>query len=308
MTVQGITLPAHIHLGISPLSWTNDVLEYLGGDIELETCLSEAAGFGFEGIELGRKFPRDTPTLRATLAPHGLSLISGWWSGFLAERSVDEEMVAVAAHARLLSENEASVMVYGECALMPGTAPLDEPLSRTPKLTGKAFDDYTVKMTDFGNRLQQSWGLTLAYHHHLMMVVETWDEIRAFFDQTGPSVGLLLDTGHAAAAGFDYHLMLNRYADRIVHIHLKDVRGDILDKVRDEDLSFNEAVKHGMFATPGQGQMDFEPIADFVRESDYQGWMVIEAEQDPQIAPPKEAITTGLNHLRDLFGSSKGRD
>lgn len=294
-----------VRLGISPLSWTNDVLEDLGGDIPLERCLAEAAGLGFEGIELGRKFPRDAQALEQALAPCGLDLVSGWWSGRLVEQGVAEELAAVEDHANLLATMGCEVMVYGEIGGMPGPSPLDEPLSRSPSLAPKELTAYADRVTEFAVALRDRFGLALAYHYHLMMVVETAQEVEAFFEQTGDAVGVLLDTGHAAAAGFDYRTLLADYGERVRHIHLKDVRREVLDRVRAQDLSFNEGVRRGMFGTPGQGDLDFRPIADFIVSSGYQGWIVLEAEQDPKKAPPKDAVAFGLAHLVRSFANAR---
>jgi inosose dehydratase len=177
-------------------------------------------------------------------------------------------------------------------------------MSRSPSLSAAEMTAYARRVTEFAERLRERFGLMLAYHHHLMMVVETAPEVTSFFDQTGPAVGILLDTGHAAAAGFDYRTLLETYPERIRHIHLKDVRSDVLAAVKAEDLSFNEAVRRGMFGTPGQGSVDFGPIARFIVRSGYRGWVVIEAEQDPKKMPPKEAIGFGLGHLVRTFANA----
>jgi inosose dehydratase len=294
-----------VRLGVSPLSWTNDVLEDLGGDVPLETCLKEASALGFEGVELGRKFPREPETLKRALSPHGLDLVSGWWSGRLVERSMQDELAAVTDHAGLLKAMGCEVLVYGEVGGMPGPSPLDEPMSRSPALPSAELAAYAGRVTELAERLRDRFGLTLAYHHHLMMVVETAEEVASFFERTGEAVGILLDTGHAAAAGFDYRALLDAHPERIRHVHLKDVRQDVLDTVRAEDLSFNEGVRRGMFGTPGQGSVDFRPIADFVAASGYQGWVVLEAEQDPEKVPPKEAVAFGLANLVRAFANAK---
>jgi inosose dehydratase len=297
-----------VRLGISPLSWTNDVLEELGGDIPLETCLKEASAFGFEGIELGRKFPREAEALKRALAPHGLDLVSGWWSGRLVEQGVQDELAAVADHAGLLKAMGCEIMVYGEVGGMPGAAPLDEPMSRSPVLSSADLEAYAGRVDEFAERLRDRFGLTLAYHYHLMMVVETAEEVASFFARAGDAVAILLDTGHAAAAGFDYRSILRDHPDRIRHIHLKDVRRQVLETVRAEDLSFNEGVRRGMFGTPGQGSLDFRPIADFIATSGYRGWVVLEAEQDPKQVPPKEAVSFGLGHLVRAFANARKGD
>jgi inosose dehydratase len=134
-----------------------------------------------------------------------------------------------------------------------------------------------------------------------MMVAETFDEISAVVGRAGPELGLLLDTGHAVVAGFDYARLIDRFGDRIVHIHLKDVRRERLAAVRAGDDSFNAAVRGGMFAVPGDGVVDFAPLARFVRTSGYRGWLVVEAEQDPAVAPPRPAVTRARAHVLSTF-------
>lgn len=291
------SLPPGVRLGVSPLSWANDVLEDLGADIPLETCLDDAAAIGYQGVELGRKFPRDAAALRLLLDSRGLALASGWHSGELAERDVNAEMAAVAPHASLLRDMGSSVMVYGEVAMMTPGAPLDAPMSKRLVMPDDAVADYVSRLTEFSKRLLGQYGLRLAYHHHLMMVAETLDEVSTLFDKAGSEVGLLLDTGHAVGAGFDYALLIERFGERIAHVHLKDVRGPVMEGVRTGDLSFNEGVRRGMFTVPGDGDVDFAPVAVFVRESGYQGWLVIEAEQDPAAAPPRPAAERAFYHI-----------
>ncbi|MCW0001389.1 myo-inosose-2 dehydratase [Pararhizobium sp. YC-54] len=295
------TLPPGVSLGVSPLSWTNDVLEDLGDDIPLETCLEEARSAGYAGVELGRKFPRAATVLGPILERHDLRLASGWYSGFLADRDVDLELIEVHEHASLLRDLGARIMVYGECGRMYPEEPLDAPMSKRLTLAPTEIVPYAAKLTDFSRRLKDAYGLTLAYHHHLMMVAETFDEISAIFDATGPEVGLLLDTGHARAAGFDFVRLIKRFADRIVHIHLKDVRAEVLARVRDGDMSFNDGVRAGMFTVPGDGDVDFDPVFQFVRKGGYKGWIVVEAEQDPSIAPPKPAVGRAHRYLSGRF-------
>ena len=308
MTTRSLdALPAGVRLGVSPLSWANDVLEDLGADIPLETCLGDAADVGYQGVELGRKFPRDAATLGPLLAHYGLALASGWHSGQLAEKSVDQEMQAVADHARLLKALGASTMVYGETAMMPPGSPLDAPMSKRMVMPKSDVSVYARRLTEFARRLQGEHGLTLAYHHHLMMVAETFDEVSRIFDVTGREAGLLLDTGHAEAGGFDYTKLIDRFGDRIVHIHLKDVRGDVVADVRNSDRSFNEGVRAGMFTVPGDGRIDFAPLAGFVRRSGYRGWLIVEAEQDPAKAPPKAAVARAFDHIASLFAAHNVR-
>ena len=288
-----------VRLGVSPLSWTNDVLADLGGDVPLEVCLKDAADIGYEGVELGRKFPKDPKELSPKLSSYGLQLAGGWYSGYLAERSLEEEWAAAQDHVRLLEGCGCQVLVYGECGRQPDGA-LDLPLSQTPSLKSIDLPAYARKLQEFTARLKER-GVTLAYHYHLMMLVETADEIAAFCESTDDSVGLLLDTGHAYAAGGDYGEILRRFGNRVVHIHLKDVRPSVLDRVRKEDVSFNSAVREGLFTVPGDGCVDFSEIAKFVRSSGYRGWVVVEAEQDPAKATPEVYARKAYRYVKELM-------
>lgn len=288
-------------VGVSPLAWTNDVLHDLGGDIPVERCLDQAREAGYAGVELGRLFPREPDALRGLLEPRGLRLASGWHSGFLADDTVASELERVAAHADLLRDLSVGVMVYGECGAMAPGDPLDRPMSQRLPLASLDVTAYAARLTRFARALHDRWGLQLVYHHHLMMVAETFDEVSSLLDRAGPAVGLLLDTGHAAAAGFDYARLIARFGDRIRHIHLKDVRPDVMARVRAGDVSFNQGVRSGMFTVPGDGGVDFQPLADFVHRYGYPGWLIVEAEQDPTVAEPLSTVSRARAFLRSLL-------
>lgn len=297
--------PSPFKVGVSPLAWTNDVLHDLGDDIPLEVCLAEARAAGYAGVELGRRFPRQAAALRPLLERHGLALASGWHSGLLAEAGVADELDRVGAHAELLRSMGSTVLVYGECGCMVPGDPLSAPMSRRLTL---AFGDmlaYADRLTEFGDRLVARWGLRLAYHHHLMMVAETFDEVSALFDRVGPSVQLLLDTGHAAAAGFAPEDLIARFGARIGHVHLKDLRRTVMERVRRDDLSFNAGVRAGMFTVPGDGCVDFGPVARWVRESGYAGWLIVEAEQDPKQVPPLATVSRARQYIAARFEDSR---
>jgi inosose dehydratase len=289
---------SQVRLGVSPLSWTNDVLAELGGDVPLEVCLQEAAEIGYQGVELGRKFPRNSRELLPILSSYGLQLATGWHSGFLSERSVEAEWKAAADHVRLLEDCGCQVLVYGECGMLEGHSPWDEPLSRKTPLKSIDLAVYAEKLGEFSIGLNQR-GIKLAYHHHLKLLVETAEEIRTFCQATPPEVGLLLDTGHAYAAGADYGEILRRFGDRVVHIHLKDVRREVLDWARQKDVSFNSAVREGIFTVPGDGCLDYSEIGQFMRSSGYSGWVVVEAEQDPAKAEPRLYTGKAYQYVND---------
>jgi inosose dehydratase len=133
------------------------------------------------------------------------------------------------------------------------------------------------------------------------MVVERAEDIDAFCEATSQDVGLLLDTGHAYAAGADYAEILRKFGSRVAHIHLKDVRREVLERARKNDWSFNSAVREGMFTVPGDGDIDFSAIGEFIRSSGYRGWVVVEAEQDPAKAAPRLYTERANQFVRKLL-------
>ncbi|MBP0463465.1 myo-inosose-2 dehydratase [Roseomonas sp. PWR1] len=287
-----------IRLAINPLTWTNDDMPELGAETPLETCLAEAKQAGFAGVELGNKFPRDAATLGPILARHGLALASGWYGSRLLERDVDAEMAAAEPHLALLAAMGCTACVFAEVSRAVHGARAT-PLSRRPMLSDADWAVLAPRMTEMARRMAAR-GLRLAYHHHLGTVVESAAEIDRLMDATGPEVELLLDTGHLTAAGGDPVAMARRHAGRIAHVHCKDVRRDVLARAKAADLPFLEAVLEGMFTVPGDGMVDFAPVLAALAEGRYQGWLVVEAEQDPAKAHPLTYARMGHDHLAAL--------
>lgn len=291
----------NVRLGINPLTWTIDDLPEVGGDTPLETCLAEARAAGFAGVELGCKFPRTAPELRAALAPHGLALVSGWHSARLLERDAAAEFEAMRAHRELLSALDCTVVVVAEVS---GCIHGDRRrrLSSRPTLPPSAWPQFAARLTELGARLQES-GLTLAYHHHMGTVVQAEDEVDRLMDSCGDSVGLLLDTGHLTFAGGDPARAATQHASRIVHVHCKDVRRFVLDRCLNRDCSFLDAVLDGVFTVPGDGCVDFSAVLAPLAVAGYRGWLVVEAEQDPSVAPSAHYANLGYRNLQRLAGA-----
>jgi inosose dehydratase len=286
-----------VRIGINPLTWTNDDLPALGDANSLETCLSEAKLTGYEGVELGRKFPRDPAVLEPLLRKHGLNLVSGWYSARLLERSVEDELAAMRPHATLLRALGATVMVFAEVSrCVHGDRSI--PLTQRPRLAETEWRFFCERL-DAVARTLEAQGLRLAYHHHMGTVIESEDEIDRMMAAT-ETAGLLLDTGHLAFAGGEPVRTLERHAARIVHVHCKDIRSDRLAHARRADLSFLDAVLGDVFAVPGDGSLEFEPILHGLARRGYAGWLVVEADQDPARAHPLTHARIGHDCLRPL--------
>ncbi|MEF2072202.1 myo-inosose-2 dehydratase [Consotaella aegiceratis] len=283
-----------IRIGANPICWSNDDMIEIGGNIPLEQCLSEAAEIGLEGMELGNKFPRTGPDLKAKLADYGMVFVSGWLSTFLLERDAEAELEANRSELTFRRDAGAQVVVTCECTrTVHGSK--DVPLSRRPILTDEEWDRFLPRMTRYAELVKQEYGLTVVYHHHMGTVVQTEADIDRFMAGTGEAVKLLLDTGHALWGGSDPVALARRYRDRIAHVHTKDVRLDVAQKSGEEDWSFLDSVLEGVYTVPGDGTIDY--VAVFKELPGYSGWVVIEAEQDPEKANPKTYVTMGYKNL-----------
>lgn len=285
-----------VKIGINPISWMNDDLPSLGGETPLETALSEGKRIGYRGFELGNKFPREPAALRAVLAAHGLLCVSGWYSGRLAGRSAEDEIRAARAHLRLLADSGAEVMVYGEVQdAIQGEIAV--PLGHRPRFRdADAWKAYGERVTALGRHLLRA-GVRLAYHHHMGAYVQAPDDIDTLMAVTGEEVGLLLDTGHAAFGGGDPAALARRHAARICHVHCKDVRPKVIALARNRAWSFLTSVMNGAFTVPGDGAIDFHAVLGVLHRAGYRGWLVVEAEQDPAVAPSYACGDKGFRHI-----------
>ncbi|MFQ5567178.1 MAG: myo-inosose-2 dehydratase [Paracoccaceae bacterium] len=289
-----------IRFGTNPIAWSNDDDRSLGADISLERCLREAAAIGFDGIELGHKMPSDPAELKAALAPHDLSLVSGWHSLNLLSHGVEAEKAAIRPHLDLLEAMgcavcivcETSNAIHGDDAVA---------LADKPVLARGDWPGFGAAVEEIA-QFCAGQGLTLAYHHHMGTVVETRAEIDALMAATGPATRLLLDTGHALLAGADPGALAREHMGRVAHIHAKNVRPAVAAQVWEERLSFLGAVRRGVFTVPGdpRGAVDIAPVLRTAGEHGYDGWLVVEAEQDPAVHDPVEFQSLGLKSLREM--------
>lgn len=289
-----------IRLGTNPIAWSNDDLRQLGGATPLETCLAEARTAGFEGIELGHKFPREPEVLRAVLAHHDLALVSGWYSSSLLVRDAAAEMAAMRPHLDLLCALGCEVLILAETSnAIHGDR--SAPLSRRPMLPEADWPRFAHRLTELAQAVGGE-GLTIAYHHHMGTIVQTGEEIDRLMALTGESLALLLDTGHATFAGADLVALARRHRRRVRHIHCKDVRPAVMAREAAMDSSFLDAVIAGVFTVPGDGCVDFPAV--LAELPGYSGWLVVEAEQDPARADPLTYARLGHANLAQAVAFS----
>lgn len=287
-----------VKLGIAPIAWTNDDMPDLGAENTFEQCVSEMALAGFTGCEVGNKYPKDPAVLKAALDLRGLTIANQWFSSFVLSKPMEEvekDFIAQckflkAVGADTIGASEQSYSIQGQ---------MHTPVFECKYvMVQKEWERFAKGMNRLGE-IADSMGMKLVYHHHMGTVVQTAAEIDKMMDMTDPDkFSLLFDSGHLAYCGEDYVEVLKKHVKRVKHVHLKDIRPDVVKKVKDEKLSFLQGVRAGAFTVPGDGCIDFAPIFDILDAAGYKGWMIVEAEQDPAKANPLEYALKAREYIR----------
>ncbi len=290
-----------VKLGIAPIAWTNDDMPDLGAENTFEQCISEMALAGFTGCEVGNKYPKDTAVLKKALDLRGMQICNAWFSSFLLTKPYEEVEADFIKHITFLKEMGAKVVGISEQSYsIQGT---DKPVFEAKYVMN---DDEWKRFCDGLNKLGKTakdMGIALTLHHHMGTVVQTEAEIDRMMENTDPELfSLLFDSGHLAYCGEDYMSVLKKYAKRIKHVHLKDIRPEMVKKVKDEHLSFLQGVRLGTFTVPGDGAIDFEPIFKVLEETGYEGYVLVEAEQDPAVANPFEYALKARKYIAEKAG------
>ena len=290
-----------IRLAIAPIGWTNDDMPELGGEIPFEQCISEMALAGFEGSEVGNKYPRDPERLNKALKLRGLTICNAWFSSFLTTKSLVEVEKDFIKQCDFLFAVGARVIGAAE----QGNSIQGKPLpifDAKPRFTDEEWKRLTEGLNHLGT-IAKIKGMQLVYHHHMGTGVQTTEEIDRLMEMTDPElVGLLYDTGHLVFSGEDHLAILHKYLKRIKHVHLKNVRFEVMEKAKKEKWSFLQAVRNGVFTVPGDGGLDFVPVFDALKSGGYKGWWVVEAEQDPAKANPLEYALIARKYIKDKAG------
>lgn len=286
--------------GTNPIAWSNDDDTTIGAHLTLDDCLSDCRRIGFDGIEKGHKMPSDGAALKARLGDYGLRYAAGWHSTNLLVNDVDAEKAALqvfidmtkAAGGDHINACECSNTVHGNDAV---------PVNDRPVMTDAQWERFSTGYEEL-SRFAAEQGVKMGYHHHMGTIIESAADIDRFMAMAGPATRLLLDTGHCAFGGADPAEVAGKYMGRVTHIHAKNVRPEIMRDVREHDLSFLEGVRRGAFTVPGdpEGCVAFEPVLKIAAEHGYQGWLVIEAEQDSAVREPFRYQSMGLTALRRM--------
>jgi inosose dehydratase len=293
-----------VKIGISLIAWQNDDLPELTAGYTTEGAMEDAARIGYQGVERGRRMPADTDGLRAYLDRYGVSLCGGWCSGNLMRATLEDEKAAIRQQVDQFAALDAPCIVYAECSnTIQGD--IDTPVSRRPKQDRDTLISYAAKLSELA-KWSADRGCVLSYHHHMGSMIEDAEDIDWLMEGSDPALTLLYDTGHLQFAGADPLAVLDKWGDRVHHVHFKDVRDDVVRQIRADDGSFLDAVAGGAFTVPGDpgGSIDFQAVTDRLNAMDYSGWIVVEAEQDPAKAPPFDYSKIGFEHIHSICNRS----
>lgn len=292
-----------VRLGIAPIAWTNDDMPDLGKENTFEQCVSEMALAGFTGSEVGNKYPKDPEVLKKALELRGVEICNQWFSSFLLTKpfeEVEKEFRAQltflkAMGSKIIGASEQSYSVQGQ---------METPVfGHKYVMNEEEWNTLCQGLNKLGKIAKDEYGISLTFHHHMGTVVQTAEETERLMEGTDPEyVSLLFDSGHFAYCGENPVAMVTQYVDRIKHVHLKDIRPEVVEKVKAEDMSFLAGVRAGAFTIPGDGCVDFDSIFEVLEEADYAGYMVVEAEQDPAKANPLEYAIRARKFIAEKTG------
>lgn len=291
-----------VKLGIAPIAWTNDDLPELGKENTFEQCISEMALAGFTGSEVGNKYPSNTDELKKALDLRNIQICNAWFSTFFTTKPYEYTENLFREHAEFLQTMGATIVGVAEQGNSIQGMTDKAVLVDKPYFTDEEWKKVSTGLEKLGE-VAKEYGLSLGYHHHMGTGVQTLEEIDQLMDMTNPDkVKLLFDTGHCTFSEVNPLTVIEKYIDRINHVHLKDVRANVLEKVKKENWSFLKSVKEGVFTVPGDGMINFDPIFNVLEKNDYNGWLVVEAEQDPAKANPLEYAIKARKFINEKTG------
>ncbi len=290
-----------VKLGIAPIAWTNDDMPDLGSENTFEQCISEMALAGFTGCEIGNKYPKDPDVLKKALDLRGMQICNAWFSAFLTTKPYEETEREFIKHITFLKKMGAKVVGMSEQGhSIQGT---DKAIFEEKYIMNdEEWDKLCTGVNKLG-KIAKDMGIALTFHHHMGTVIQTEAEIDRLMENTDPEYfSLLFDSGHLAYCGEDYMSVLKKYIGRIKHVHLKDIRSEKIEEVKKNHLSFLQGVRLGTFTVPGDGAIDFTPIFDVLRDNSYDGYVLVEAEQDPAAANPFEYALKARKYIAEKTG------
>lgn len=288
-------------LGIHPINWVGEDVQEHGDHYTYETVMEEISSLGFKGTEVSRKFPTDIKQLKKALNTYRLQLTTQWKSVYFSDKEKHEKQLQeYREHVLFLKEFGCKVVSTAEIggSILNQDSRRGEDERDVIRLQEDEWK-YLAEGLNKAGEFCKEHGMDLVYHHHAGTVVERPEEIDKLMEMTDPNyVSLLYDSGHGYYGGSDPVELLEKYYDRIKYVHLKDVRKDVVTKALDERYPIRQSIREGMFTVPGAGDLDFTPIMKRLMECGYNGWALIEGEQNPELYNPYEYAQKSIAYLQ----------
>jgi inosose dehydratase len=291
-----------IKLGIAPIGWSNDDMPQLGASVTFEQCISEIALARFQGTEIGSKFPTDPGILKDALDLRGIQIASQWFSTTLCEKSYEENEKLFVKQLEFLEKfgtTRINVCETSRCLFASKESMFE---NKKPIASDREWESLCTGLNGLG-RIARKHGFKLCFHHHMATVVQTVTETKRLLDNTDPGyVFLCFDTGHFTLSSENAVEALKLFIPRVAHVHLKDIRRKKMKQALEEGFSFRKTVLEGCFTVPGDGFIDFPEIFSVLDEANYEGWLLVEAEQNPDLANPFKYALMAREYIRRLTG------
>ncbi len=296
--------PKKVKVGIAPIAWTEDDMPEMGAENSFLQTISEIALTGYVGTEIGCQFPRQHPEIiKNELDKRGLSAITAWISTYINEKPMWENERAFIDHIHFLKSIGANIINTSDQSYSIQHQ-WNTPLKYKRELNDDEFEVLAKGLDHLGS-IAEDFGMHIVYHHHMTTTVQRTNEIDHLMALTSPKyVNLIFDTGHLTFSGEDPIEILKKHHDRIKHVHLKNVRKPVMDECYKEERSFLHSIPYGVFTVPGdpEGCVDFPEVFRLLDEYNYEGWVVVEAEQDPSVANPLEVAKIARKYVKDQIG------
>ncbi len=291
-------MPFVDRIASAPISWGICEVPGWGQMLPTDRVLTEMTDLGISATEYGAPgfLPTEPTAIRGVLDEHGMSLIGGFTPLVLHDPARRQgELARVREVAELFSRSGASTLV--SCPVMDDDWSVPRPLDREEH-------QHLVRMLAEVDTICEDHGLRQVLHPHLQTVVETSADVDRVLQDC--DVKWCLDTGHLAIGGTDPVQFAREAADRVGHVHLKDVRMDLVPRMLDRSASIMEGVQAGLFPPLGQGDLALAEVVLTLEKAGYEGWYVIE--QDTAITGamptagegPVSGVETSMRYLRDV--------
>lgn len=292
-----------VRIGIAPIAWTEDDMPEMGAENSFLQTISEIALTGYTGTEIGCQYPRDPDVLNREFARRGLSAVTAWISTYLNEQPLWMNERAFVDHMNFLKSIGATLINTSDQSFSIQHQ-WNTPLGNKRVLNDDEWEQLDRGLDHLGKIAYDS-GMKIVYHHHMTTTVQFASEIDRLMEMTDPKyVSLIFDTGHLTFAGEDPVEVLKKHGKRIGHVHLKNVRREAMDRCYEQKKSFLRSIPEGVFTVPGdpEGCVDFPTVFKLLDEMNYEGWLIVEAEQDPAKANPLDYARMARAYVKEHTG------